>query len=110
MKGLNDVLHAIDGYSAKRKAATERKLTRIGLKVKRGAMQRTPVDTSNLRNSADTAVEKNKVFVFYTANYAVHVHEDLEARHETGEAKFLQKAVDASRDFIVDELAQANTP
>ena len=27
----------------------------------------------------------------YTANYAIYVHEDLEAHHETGQAKFLEQ-------------------
>lgn len=38
---------------------------------------------------------RHEVIVGFTAEYAEEVHEDLETRHEHGEAKFLENAVDA---------------
>ena len=64
------------------------------------SMRRTPVDTGKLRASAAgnaTVLKYNaegaKGVVFYTANYAIFVHERTELRHINGEAKFLQNAI-----------------
>jgi len=57
----------------------------------------TPIDTGKLRKSA--YVRKNKddrttiVYdVGYSADYALYVHENLNANHPIGQAKFLQTA------------------
>ena len=47
-----------------------------------------PVDTGTLKNSQEITDDS----IIYTANYAIFVHEDLEAYHPHGEAKFLEKA------------------
>ncbi len=44
----------------------------------------------SLREKA-AAVQQPKVIVGYTASYAVRVHEDLEAHHNNGQAKFLEQ-------------------
>lgn len=38
-------------------------------------------------------------------NYALYVHEDMQAYHETGQAKFLETAIMEKRDRVL-ELAQ----
>lgn len=70
------------------------------LRVEADSMRRTPVDTGNLRSSAAgnatiTSSSSNGAsgIVYYTANYAIYVHERTELRHNVGEAKFLQNAV-----------------
>ena len=49
---------------------------------------------------------KNKPFIEIglTAFYAEHVHEDLEARHPTGECKFLEKAITQNYKKTVDTI------
>lgn len=106
VKGLDTVLRNIAQYAKKRAAERQKALTKIGLKVLGDAIKLTPVDTSNLRNSGDMRIVVGKVFVFFTADYAFYVHEDMEAKHEVGEAKYLTKAVTKNRDFIVKELAR----
>ena len=47
-----------------------------------------------LESALNTESKKHKnetVVVGYTANYAVFVHENLEARHNNGQAKFLEQ-------------------
>jgi hypothetical protein len=44
------------------------------------------------KKKADVYDDSNKsVVVGYTQNYAIYVHENLEAHHDVGEAKFLEK-------------------
>lgn len=44
-----------------------------------------------LKNLSDSLGVKVNVAVGYTQNYAVYVHENLEAHHEIGQAKFLEQ-------------------
>lgn len=51
--------------------------------------------------------------VSFTAPYAMRVHEDLEVPHLTGGAKFLTRAVDATRKAVkqlIDRLMRRKTP
>lgn len=64
------------------------------------AIDRTPIDTGNLRGSSDVDMDSISTkggpqpiaHVFYTASYAIFVHENLTAHHEVGMAKFLERA------------------
>ena len=60
-----------------------------------------PVDTGNLRQSGKVVMEetprKITAEIEYTEDYAVFVHENLEARHTNGNAKFLQNAIVKNR-------------
>ena len=70
---------------------------RAGLYVQRESQKIVPIDEGNLKNSAFTrniggAGWLHDVIVGYTANYAVYVHEDPNARHKPGKTyKFLEK-------------------
>jgi hypothetical protein len=46
-----------------------------------------------LQRRIDAAKKESKVSVVvgFTANYALYVHEDLSARHPTGQAKYLEQ-------------------
>lgn len=66
-----------------------------------------PVDTGNLIRN--TEVEKTiggEVQVRYHADYAMYVHEDLEARHPKGHAKFLEKATNQEGHSVIRRIAQ----
>lgn len=56
---------------------------------------------------------KERLTVGYSAPYAVYVHENLEAHHTVGEAKFLEKPNRSERDKIAaiirDELKAKKT-
>mgnify|MGYP000645025530 CR=1 FL=1 len=96
LKNLNQQISNIEG-------ANEQGLLQAALLIKREAQEKTPVDTGNLKNSAYTDSEGGNnpaAVIGYQASYAPFVHEDLEARHDNGEAKFLEKAVNENQDRI----------
>lgn len=83
-----------------------------GLLLQREAQKITPVDTSNLRGGARTRKLSGSGFdadivVEFLAEYAVFVHEDLEARHAEGtSAKFLEKPARQKRREILAEIVR----
>jgi hypothetical protein len=71
---------------------------RLGaLLIQRESVKLTPLEFGTLRKSCQTRATgagwDTAVTVFYTANYAVYVHEILTNHHPVGEAEFLKKAV-----------------
>lgn len=78
------------------------------------AKKRTPVDTGALRASITVNPPKRegrRVFVEIvgggpTAPYGLIVHEDLEAFHKVGEAKFIERTLDESAPFMADRVAK----
>ena len=77
-----------------------------GLFLQRESQLIVPVDLGNLINSAFTRAEgegvDTEVEVGYTAEYAVYVHENLDARHEPGkQAKYLEQPAREKRAEIL---------
>lgn len=73
--------------------------------------RRVPVDTGVLR--ATGAVQKPErsgrrisVRLTYGTEYAVFVHEDLDAFHKIGQAKFLESVLNESRPHMAARLAR----
>jgi len=67
-----------------------------GLSISADAVRLTPVDTGRLRASHYVAPPRgpdNEVEIGFGTNYAIPVHERTDVRHEVGQAKFLQTAV-----------------
>ncbi len=107
IKGLDNVLRNLNKEIKGIENRALDGLKAAGLKVQAEAQRRVPVDLGNLRGSASTdTLSKNPpaVAVSFGAAYAVFVHEDLEATHINGEAKFLENAVTALRTEIVDTI------
>jgi hypothetical protein len=50
---------------------------------------------------------KGAVYVGYTANYAIFVHENLEAKHPVGKAKFLEAPARAMRKELSENIKTA---
>lgn len=73
-----------------------------------------PIDSGNLRNSGKVRMEdtknKKKAAVGYSASYAVFVHENLDANHKNGQAKFLQKAVVKDSKKVVEDQKRLAKP
>ena len=76
--------------------------------------KRTPVDTGALRASHDVHKPEQRgrdVSVTISvggpaAPYAVPVHEDLEAFHKTGQAKFLESTIMESKPYMAGRVAK----
>jgi len=84
----------------------ERGCKNAGLFVQRESQKIVPVDTGNLKGGAFTRNVGGKewdvdVIVGYVADYAVYVHEDLDAKHNPGQrAKYLEAVFKEQRDEI----------
>lgn len=85
-----------------------------GLKIQRTSMERTPVDTGALRASHVTeqpVIDGMNISVRIVvggpaAEYALKVHEDLSAHHETGQAKYLESAYNEAVSGLGERLAE----
>lgn len=98
LKGLNQVLANLNKEINGIKARTVAGMTELTLSVKRGSVQRTPIDTGNLRGSAFSKVEEEGTKIIgtvgYTAFYALYVHEmPANYNFNQGENKFLEKSL-----------------
>lgn len=76
--------------------------------------RRVPVDTGTLRASghvqqSEMAADGVSVTMGYggpAVDYALIVHEDLEAHHAVGEAKFLENVLRESAPFLLERIAK----
>ena len=94
--GVHKAIAALQRSRQLQGQACARGLIRAGRFLQRESMKICPVQFGNLINSAFTRAEGRsvltKVWVGYTANYAIYVHENLQARHKPGkQAKFLEQ-------------------
>lgn len=87
--------------------ATVTGLYKAGLMIEREAIERTPKATGNLRNSFKTIRHEKDVEIKNTANYSLVVHEDLQAKHPVGEAKFLENAIKAKEKEALEIIADS---
>ena len=83
--GVDEILKNLRKSRLLVAAGFERGLKRAGLFLQRESQLLVPVDTGNLKGSAFTRSfykgTATEVYVGYTAEYAVYVHENLEAAH-----------------------------
>src|SRR5687768_15414347 len=75
--------------------------------------RRTPVDTGALRSSEFVEVEEegNKIIGRIGAGgpaapYALQVHEDLNAFHKVGQAKFIESVLNESGPYLSERVAK----
>lgn len=105
VRGIKEIKQQLREHKEATAESIRRGLWKVGMYVQREAMMLSPVDTGNMRLSANTRMKKTKrgasVRVVYTAAYSIFVHENLYAHHEVGEAKFLTKAVTRNMARIV---------
>jgi len=108
--GVNEIrlaLHKADTQLAK---DMRRGLAKAGLLLRRYSMEVVPVDTTTLQTSSGTRVLghgwNTDVIVFYTASYAVYVHERTDLKHEPGkQAKFLEEPARTHRQELLNVIA-----
>jgi hypothetical protein len=117
LKGADDVLEKIGQalIAARQQAAGG--LYRVAEEMIAESKQRVPVDTGALKNSGhvqgpDESPGGVSVTLGYggpSAGYAIIVHEDLEALHRVGEAKFLESVVREYAPTLLDRVAKGIT-
>lgn len=71
----------------------DEKVNNISNSILNEAKALTPVNTGRLKESAVIIQNGTTREVIFQEPYALYVHENLNARHIRGEAKFLEKAV-----------------
>ncbi len=108
VSGFGSVFTKMSAISLLIQKGTRRGLKKGGLYLQRESMKIVPVDEDNLRPSATTrdigTLASPDVVVAYgqDAEYAVYVHEDLEAKHKPGkQAKFLEQPARTKRKTIL---------
>lgn len=95
VKGVLELQAVLVKHKHKTGGRLARGLLKAGLFLQRESMKLVPVDTSALRATARTRKEGSgidiEVIVSYGTDYAVYVHEDLNAAHKPPtQAKFLE--------------------
>jgi hypothetical protein len=96
ISGVNNILGNIKKYKNITARNTRNGLVKGGLFLQRESQMVVPVDLDILKPSADTRNVGGPGFtadvvVSYTTEYAVYVHENLDARHKPGKrAKYLE--------------------
>lgn len=101
--GLTKIRHALQNTTKETAKNVEIGLKKAGLFLQRESMKIVPVDTGYLRSGCQTRATgkefNTKVHVFYTADYAIYVHEDLVTRRRNNkQPKYLENPARANRD------------
>lgn len=96
--GEKEVLASLNKSIREIKGKTKAGIMDALLYVEEESIVRTPVDTGNLRGSFYKTLlsfrgDKIAGEIGNTAEYALYVHEDLDAAHTVGEAKFLENVL-----------------
>jgi hypothetical protein len=110
LTGVSEIKAAMEKASRRLSTSTREALTRAGLFLQRESQKIVPVKHGVLKNSAGTSVSGQgwftEVVVYYTASYAVWVHERTDLKHKPGkEAKFLEKPAREKRAEILALIA-----
>lgn len=84
------------------KGRTKEGLLEAALLIRERTIPLTPIETGDLRTSFYVEPEGFVIEIGTELKYAVPVHERVEAHHDVGGAKYLEKAVDESRKDVVN--------
>jgi len=107
--GVTHLIKTIRALKKQKAKQQERNVIRTCLYIQKESQKIVPVDTGALRNSAFTRKEgkgsKTVGIVGYTMDYAIYVHEDLDAQHAPGKtAKYLERILIEHKAEIRDIL------
>lgn len=110
IEGLDKTLKNINKMFAKSPLAAQTALIKVSNHILAEAVQDCPVDQGTLRRSGkvdeiDFSLIESSVRIVFDVDYAVYVHENLQAHHPVGHAKFLENAVSSIAPELVTEVA-----
>lgn len=88
--GLDATLDQFEAIAERLKEAARRGMTKWAEFTMGESKRECPVDTSLMKDSGTVTQLDDDVMLIYPVEYAIYVHEDLNAHHETGKAKFLE--------------------
>lgn len=105
--GIDDVTNFFRKYSAKVDAQLDESLEAGAEKILERSNQLAPRDTGEMVRQTDVKKKKdNEWEARYNTDYSLYVHEDLEARHPNGQAKFLQSATNEKGIEVIRDIAK----
>ncbi len=105
----SDFAAACDGWAERIEVNKPRACLLAAEYLKGEAQELTPVETGNLRGSADARPDGDGAEVFYPGPYARFQHYGLDLHHEEGQALYLEQAMVANAGRAFDVMAQALT-
>ena len=107
--GIDKVSGALRALAASMPAQAAQALNAVAEETSTDAKVRCPVLTGNLRRSITVhqhaTPQKLIAGISFGTEYGVYVHENLFARHKTGEAKFLENALKFTATFFEERIA-----
>lgn len=110
MEGTDRVVGRIDRMHRSARDGAPRAMFRQAELTRTKAVRRTPLETGALRASSFVRVaDRNAVEIVFGgpgAPYAIYVHENLNARHPVGQAKFLESAVQEDAAAFAEAIAK----
>lgn len=114
VKGADKLAATLARLAAATPAELGRALYQEALVEQKESMRRTPVKTNALRASHVTTkpqISGRDISVTIevggsAAPYALYVHENLDADHPVGQAKFLESTINESRPFFAARIAK----
>lgn len=112
VKGIDAVLARIRNERQTRGTKVATGLYTAGLLLQGLSEEIVPVDTSNLRGSADTLVIGDGWYTvvlvgYFGVSYGIFVHEDLDAQHKEGKsAKFLEYPLRDNYEELMGVIAE----
>lgn len=108
LEGFVELTKKLNKSISEISSVVEDALLDCGNDLQQKAQDLTPVDTGALRSSAFTETDRQgknpSVIVGYTEEYAIFVHENLEAHHPVGQAKFLEQPLRENTDKYVEYI------
>lgn len=103
-KGLADFEKNMLEAFKKTEAGSKRALLAVAHKIINRSKELTPVDTGLLKANQFATATDNGARIDVKQNYAVVVHEDLGAYHKTGQAKFLETALNEHKEEVLTAI------
>lgn len=107
--GVNEMLSKMRGLRADYNKSAERSVNKFGNVEMREMKKLVPIDTGELRDSGFVKVEVQasliRLIMGFSAHHAIFVHEDLEAFHRVGQAKYFEIPWNESSPFFLQRVA-----
>lgn len=108
--GLKDLIRNVEKAKKFERLAVAQAIYLEGQRIMRESVREVPVDTGRLRQSAyiqRPRIQGNpQLMMGYGTKYALPVHERLEARHETGKAKYLEDPINRAKPGYAKRVAE----
>lgn len=109
LQGFVELTNRLNRSASQISDTVQNALLDCGNDLQQKAQDLTPVDTGALRSSAFTEADrqnrkKPSVTVGFEEEYALYVHENLEAHHNNGQAKFLEQPLRENADRYAEHV------